>query len=94
MKWKTINKLSLYIMSINMSAIRVRTNKLTVFYTADNDVVLTNLSDNTETNCKKNSIVIVGRNVRVSFVTKEFCDDVLKKSIFFDYKQIIKLKKY
>ncbi|EFE8063127.1 TPA: helix-turn-helix transcriptional regulator [Escherichia coli] len=76
-----------------MSAIRVRTNKFTMFYTADNDVVVTSLSDNKETYCGKNSIVIVGRNVRVSFLTKEFYSDILKKSVFFDYTQIIKLKK-
>lgn len=66
-----------------MSAIRVRTNKFTMFYTADNDVVVTSLSDNKETYCGKNSIVIVGRNVRVSFLTKEFYSDILKKSVFF-----------
>ncbi|SRB32872.1 CS12 fimbrial-like upstream regulatory protein [Escherichia coli] len=76
-----------------MGAIRVRTNKFTMFYTADNDVVVTDLSDNTETFCSKNSIVIVGRNVRVSFLTKEFYGDILRKSVFFDYAQIIKLKK-
>lgn len=76
-----------------MNAIRVRTNKVTIFYTADNDVVLTNLSDDTVTYCNKNSIVIVGRNVRVSFMTKEFHCDILKKSVFFDYAQIIKIKK-
>ncbi|HBC6373729.1 TPA: helix-turn-helix transcriptional regulator [Escherichia coli] len=76
-----------------MSAIRIRTNKFSMFYTADNDVVVTDLSDNTETHCGKNSVVIVGRNVRVSFLTKEFCADILKNSVFFDYAQIIKLKK-
>ncbi|ELT9951495.1 helix-turn-helix transcriptional regulator [Escherichia coli] len=76
-----------------MSAIRVRTNKFTMFYTADTDVVVTNLSDNTETHCGKNSVAIVGRNVRVSFLTKEFYGDILKNSVFFDYAQIIKLKK-
>lgn len=78
---------------MNMSAIRVRTNKFTMFYTADNEVVVTNLSDNTETHCGKNSVVIVGRNVRVSFLTKEFYTDILKNSVFFDFAQIIKLKK-
>jgi len=76
-----------------MNAIRVRTNKFTMFYTADNDVVVTDLSDNTEIHCSKNSVVIVGRNVRVSFLTKEFYVDILKKAVFFDYAQIIKLKK-
>lgn len=78
---------------MNMSAIRVRTNKFTMFYTADNDVVVTNLSDNTETHCGKNSVVIVGRNVRVSFLTKELYPDILKNAVFFDYAQVIKLKK-
>lgn len=78
---------------MNMSAIRFRTNKFSMFYTADNDVVVTDLSDNTETHCGKNSVVIVGRNVRVSFITKEFYADILKNSVFFDYAQIIKLKK-
>ena len=64
-----------------------------MFYTADNDVVVTDLSDNTETHCGKNSVVIVGRNVRVLFLTKEFHADILKNSVFFDYAQIIKLKK-
>lgn len=64
-----------------------------MFYTADNDVVVTDLSDNTEIHCSKNSVVIVGRNVRVSFLTKEFYVDILKKAVFFDYAQIIKLKK-
>lgn len=76
-----------------MGIIRVRTNKLSMFYTADHDVIVTNLSDNKETYCEKDSIVIVGRNVRVSIITKEFYNDILKKSVFFDYTQIIKIKK-
>ncbi|EJR6686051.1 TPA: helix-turn-helix transcriptional regulator [Escherichia coli] len=76
-----------------MSTISVRTNKITIFYTGNNDVVVTNLADNTKNFCRKGSIVIVGRNVRVSFVTKEFYCDILKKAVFFDYMQIIKLKK-
>ncbi len=76
-----------------MSAIRVRTNKFTILYTAEHDVVVTDLSDNKKTNCRSNSIIIVGRNVRVSFVTKEFNGDLLKKTIFLNYSQIIKLKK-
>ncbi|EFA5066471.1 AraC family transcriptional regulator [Escherichia coli] len=76
-----------------MSTIKVRTNKFTMFYTADNDVIVTDLSDNTQTYCGKNSVVIVGRNVRVSFITKEFYVDILKEAVFFDYTQIIKLKK-
>ncbi|MFI0604967.1 helix-turn-helix transcriptional regulator [Escherichia coli] len=76
-----------------MSAIRFRTNRFTIFYTADHDVVVTNLSDNTQTYCGKNSVVIVGRNVRVSFIKKELHVDILKKAVFFDHAQIIKLKK-
>lgn len=76
-----------------MSSIKIRTNKFTMFYTADNDVVVTNISDNTQTYCGKNSVVIVGRNVRVSFITKEFHGDILKNAVFFDYSQIVKLKK-
>ncbi|MXC97193.1 helix-turn-helix transcriptional regulator [Escherichia coli] len=76
-----------------MGTIRVRTNKFSMFYTSDHDVVVTNLSDNTQTYCGKNSIVIVGRNVRVSFLTRELYGDILKKIVFFDHAQIIKLKK-
>ncbi|MGQ4801363.1 helix-turn-helix transcriptional regulator [Escherichia coli] len=63
-----------------------------MFYTAHHDAVVTNLSDDTQTYCKKGTIIIVGRNVRISFVTKEFYGDILKKTVFFDYKQIIRLK--
>lgn len=76
-----------------MRAIRVRTNKFTMFYTADNDVVVTNLSDNTEPHCGKNSVVIVVRNVRVSFLTKEFYANILDSCVFFNYAQIINIKK-
>lgn len=76
-----------------MRAIRVRTNKFTMFYTADNDVVVTNLSDNTEPHCGKNSVVIVVRNVRVSFLKKEFYADILDSCVFFNYAQIINVKK-
>lgn len=54
-----------------------------MLYTADNDVVVTNLSDNTETHCGKNSVIIVGRNVRVSFLTEELYPDILKNAVFF-----------
>ncbi len=78
---------------IYMSMIKVRTNRLTVFYTGEHDVIVTNLSDNTQIQCKKNSIVIVGRNVRVSFITEHFYNDILKNAVFLDYYQIIALKK-
>ncbi len=92
-KIKKINKVSFHSAFIIMSAIRVRTNKFTMFYTANHNVVVTNLSDNKQTYCGKNSIVIVGRNVRVSFVAKEIYGDILEKAVFFDYALIIKLKK-
>ncbi|GCY74525.1 AraC family transcriptional regulator (plasmid) [Escherichia coli] len=76
-----------------MSTIRIRTNKFTMFYTGDNDVVITNLSDGTQTYCGKESVVIVGRNIRISFLTKYFCGDILKKTVSFDLKQVIKIKK-
>lgn len=76
-----------------MSTIRIRTNKFTMFYTGEHNVVVTNLSDNTQTYCGKESVVIVGRNVRVSFLTKEFHGDILKNTVSFDFSQIIKLKK-
>ncbi|EFE9467157.1 helix-turn-helix domain-containing protein [Escherichia coli] len=76
-----------------MSTIRIRTNKFTMFYTGEHDVVVTNLSDDTQTYCGKESIVIVGRNVRISFLTKEFHGDILKKTVSFDFSQIITLKK-
>ncbi|HEI2320634.1 AraC family transcriptional regulator [Escherichia coli] len=75
-----------------MNVIRVRTNRFTMFYSAGNEAVVTNLSDNEQFFCKKGSIVIVGRNVRVSFTTNELHGSILKNFVFFDYKQIIRLK--
>ncbi|HDC4802836.1 TPA: helix-turn-helix transcriptional regulator [Escherichia coli] len=76
-----------------MSMIRVRTNRVTMLYTGQHEVLVTNLSDNSQVLCNKNSIVIIGRNVRVSFSTKDLYVDILKKAVFFDYHQIIALKK-
>ncbi len=78
---------------IYMGTVRVRTNRFTLFYTGDHEVLVTDLSDHTKVQCKKNSIVIVGRNVRVSFATKNFYLDILKSAIFFNHSQIITLKK-
>ena len=75
-----------------MGMIRVRTNRVTMFHTGEHEVVVTNLSDNSKIFCK-NAIVIVGRNVRVSFEMNEMYADIIKDAVFFDHAQIITIKK-
>lgn len=64
-----------------------------MFYTGSHEVLLTNLSDNSEIYCKKNSIVIVGRNVRISFLKMASYVNMLNDAVFFDYSQILKFQK-
>lgn len=73
--------------------IRLRTNKLAILYTGEHDILVTNLSDNTQIRCKRNSVVIVGRNVRISFMADQLHDRILRNTVFFDHTQIITLKK-
>ncbi|EMP3814316.1 helix-turn-helix transcriptional regulator [Escherichia coli] len=76
-----------------MSLVKLRTNKLTILYTGNHEISITDVSDKFNTVRKKNSIVIVGRNVRISVSTEFFVSDFFRNAIFFDYAGITTIKR-
>ncbi|WP_089641323.1 helix-turn-helix transcriptional regulator [Escherichia coli] len=75
-----------------MSLVKIRTNKFSILFTGDNDIYLTVLSKNQRILCKKNTVIMVSRNLNIG-ISSENIPMLLRNAIHFDHKTIMIIKK-